>query len=89
MPNIKENPDGMKPSGFKMKAGPSPMKYFWEKKNVREARKEGRKDVRATRELKKEKIKSGEITKETGREWMKKSKLAKKQRISAAKKENI
>ena len=83
-----ENPL-QKRSGFKMKAGSSPMKYFWEKKNVREARKEGRKDVQATRELKKAKIKSGEITKKTGRKWMKKAKLDKKQLILEAKKKNI
>ena len=89
MPNFKENPDGMKPSGFKMKAGESPMKYFWEKKNVRKARKEGRKDVRATRKLKRAKIKSGEITRKTGRRWMKRARLAKKQRILDAKKANL
>ena len=38
----KKSPAYKKSSGFKMKAGSSPMKYFWEKKNVREARKAGR-----------------------------------------------
>jgi hypothetical protein len=88
MPYSKSNKQ-IQDSAFKMKAGSSPIKYFWEKKNVREARKEGRLDAKATRELKKAKIKSGEITKETGKKWMKKSRLDKKQRILDAKRENI
>ena len=74
---------------FKMKAGESPMKYFWEKKNVREARKEGRKDAKSTKETARKLYKEGEISKEAKKRAIKKSKLDKKQRILDAKRKNI
>ena len=74
---------------FKMKAGKSPMKYFWEKKNVREARKEGKKSVKSTKATARRLYKEGKIDKDAKKQAIKKSKLEKKQLILDARKENI
>tara|TARA_R110002051_G_C8443267_1_gene455496 strand:- start:163 stop:447 length:285 start_codon:yes stop_codon:yes gene_type:complete len=56
-----------------------------ESQTVKEARIEGRKNVRATRELKRKMVKEGKVSRKTGRKWIKQSKLSKKQSILNAK----